>query len=122
MGSHPVNLAIRFLLELSALAALSSWAWHLTHNWPRFVFALGLPILAAAIWGTFAVPDDPSRSGKAPIVVSGVVRLLIEFALFGGAAVALYSLGWTRLGLGLILTTTLHYLVSYDRILWLIRR
>ena len=36
------------------------------------------PIIIAVVWGTFAVPDDPSRSGAAPIVVAGFVRLAIE--------------------------------------------
>jgi hypothetical protein len=27
MGSHPLNLAVRFALELSALAALGVWGW-----------------------------------------------------------------------------------------------
>jgi hypothetical protein len=27
MGSHPVNLAFRFLLELAALAVSATWGW-----------------------------------------------------------------------------------------------
>ncbi|MFQ6227417.1 DUF2568 domain-containing protein [Nocardia sp. NPDC002869] len=46
-----------------------------------------LPVIAATAWGVIAVPDDPSRSGAAPVAVPGAIRLLVEFAvLFGGAA------------------------------------
>ena len=35
------------------------------------------------IRGVFAVPDDPSRSGSAPIAVPGLARLTLEAAVFG---------------------------------------
>ena len=66
MGSHPVNLALRFLMELSALMAMAYWGWQQSDSALRIVFALGVPIVAAAVWGTLAVPGDPSRSGSAP--------------------------------------------------------
>jgi hypothetical protein len=76
MAYHPLNLAFRFVLELAALAAMASYGWHLTeHTAPRLVAAIGLPLLAAAMWGVFAVPGDRSRSGKAPVAVPGWVRL-----------------------------------------------
>jgi len=48
----------------------------------KFMLALTLPIFAAAIWGIFAVPDDPSRSGNAPVIAPGLVRIVIELAFF----------------------------------------
>jgi hypothetical protein len=78
MGSHPINLILRFILELAALTGMSIWGWKQSDGWFRFVLAIGIPIIAAAIWGTFAVPDDPSRSGKAPVVVPGLLRLGVE--------------------------------------------
>ena len=122
MGSHPINLTLRFLLELSALFAMGVWGWRSSVGWLRFALALGIPIVAAVVWGTFAVPDDPSRSGAAPIAVSGILRLLIEAAIFGCAVWALYDAGFTGLSWGLGLIVVLHYLASYDRMLWLIRQ
>jgi hypothetical protein len=58
MGSNPINLAVRFLLELSSLIAIGMWGWRQTDSWLRFVLAIGLPIIAAVIWGTFAVADQ----------------------------------------------------------------
>jgi hypothetical protein len=122
MGSHPINLAVRFFLELSALAAMGVWGWRQSEGWLRFVFALGIPIGAAVVWGTFAVPNDPSRSGAAPVPVPGLVRLAIELAVFAFATWALGDLGAIRLGWAMGIVVGVHYVASYDRILWLIRR
>ena len=122
MGSHPINLAIRFLLELSALLAMGVWGWRQSEGWFRFLLALGIPIIAAVVWGTFAVPNDPSRSGAAPIPVPGLLRLAIELAIFAFATWALYNLGATRLCWALGVIVAAHYISSYDRILWLITR
>lgn len=122
MGSHPVNLAVRFLLELTALLATGIWGWRQGEGWIRFVLALGIPVILAAIWGTFAVPDDPSRSGSAPIVVPGIIRLAIELAIFAFATWALHDLGTTRLSLIFGIIVTIHYIISYDRIVRLVMR
>ncbi|MEJ2267360.1 MAG: YrdB family protein [Anaerolineales bacterium] len=120
MGSHPINLAIRFLLELSALVSMGVWGWRQSESWFRFLLALSVPIVAAVVWGTFAVPNDPSRSGAAPVAVPGILRLGIELAFFIFATWALYDLGFTRLSWTLGIIVALHYIISYDRILWLI--
>jgi hypothetical protein len=122
MGSHPINLALRFLLELAALLAIGVWGWQQGEGWLRFILALGIPIIAAVLWGTFAVPDDPSRSGKAPVAIPGILRLVMELAFFIFAAWALYDGGFIGLGWALGILVMVHYIVSYDRILWLIKR
>jgi hypothetical protein len=50
-----------------------------------------IPLLAATAWGVFNVKGDPSRSGKAPVPVPGIVRLLLELAFFGSATLALFQ-------------------------------
>ncbi|MEM9326895.1 MAG: YrdB family protein [Bacteroidota bacterium] len=120
MGSHPLNLALRFLLELTALFVTGLWGWKQTDSWWRFLLAIGLPVVIGAIWVTFAVPDDPSRSGNAPVVVPGFVRLVIELCMLGFGSWALYQLGHTGMGLGLAVTILIHYVISYDRVAWLL--
>lgn len=120
MGSHPVNLIIRFILELLALVSVGYWGWIKYEGTMQYVFGLGLPILMTIVWGTFAVPEDPSRSGKAPIPVSGIVRLLIEFLFFGLAVWVLYDLERDKLSYILGGIVIIHYMVSYDRISWLL--
>ena len=122
MGSNPVNLAVRFLLEIAGLAALGWWGWNQGDGILRFVLALGIPILAAALWGTLAVPDDPSRSGKAPVPVPGIIRLVLELAFFAAATWALAATGLATLAWIFGIAVLIHYAVSYDRILWLIRK
>jgi hypothetical protein len=122
MGTHPVNLAFRFLLELSALCIMGLWGWRQRDDGLRIVIALAIPLIAVALWGVFAVPNDPSRSGSAPVPVPGVLRLALECGFFGFATWALDDLGFARLAAIFGTSALLHYLLSYDRIGWLIRQ
>ena len=122
MGSHPLNLALRFLLELAAWGAVGVWGWKFTGAPLRYLLAIGLPLLVMALWGIFAVPNDPSRSGHAPIPVSGVVRLLLEGVVFAAGVLALWGAGYPRWGIMLAIVIVLHYAISYDRIGWLLRQ
>jgi len=118
---HPLNLAVRFLLEIAALVALGYWGFSQHDGAWQFLLGLGLPLVAAAAWGIFAVPGDRSRSGDAPVPVPGIVRLLLELALFGLAVWALYDAGNTVLALVLAGVTAVHHALSYDRIGRLLR-
>ena len=120
MGSHPLNLAVRFLLEIFALISVSMWGWKQYDGWLQYVLAFGMPVLLAAIWGTFAVPDDPSRSGKTLIVTSGILRLAIELGIFSFATWSLYDIGFISISIVFGSIVLAHYIVSYDRIKWLI--
>ena len=122
MGSHPVNLAVRFILEIVALVAIGYWGWTQHDGFVRYLLAIGGPILAAVLWATFAVPDDPSRSGKAPVPVPGILRLALELAIFAFAAWALYDAGNSLLALILAAVVVVHYALSYDRIAWLLKQ
>ena len=119
-GSHPANLALRFLLELVALLALGWWGLSLADSWLRFVLAVLFSLVAATIWGTFAVPDDPSRSGEAPVVVRGWIRLGLELIVFGGAVIGLASVGRGSFAAVFLVVVVVHYLLSIDRISWLL--
>jgi len=121
MGTHPINLFVRFLLEMTALIAIGIWGWKFGSEDFRIVLALGLPILTAAIWGIFAVPNDPSRSGKAPVPINGRVRLLLEFVIFMLSIWGLYEMEFVKLSGLFGSIVILHYAVSFDRILWLIK-
>jgi hypothetical protein len=121
MSSHPINLAIRFILELLALTIMGIWGWRKGgEEWWRFLLVIGIPLAMATIWGVFAVPDDPSRSGNAPVVTPGLVRVIIEFIFFGIAIWALFNLGNVKMSLIFGVVVLLHYALSYDRILWLL--
>jgi hypothetical protein len=122
MSSHPINMLLRFLLELCVLAVAGYWGWSVSKGFTRFLLVWGVPLLLAIVWGTFAVPNDPSRSGHAPIPVPGVIRLALELANFGFAVWALYAVGQPLMGWILAVLVIVHYVLSYDRITWLVRQ
>ena len=121
MGNNPFNLALRFVLEMVGLYSLGYWGWVSGSGFGRYVLALVIPIAAAAVWGLFRVPGDTSHSGEAPIRVPGVIRLIIEILMFSTATWMLHRLGHEQLALIFGGVVTAHYLLSWDRILWLLR-
>lgn len=85
-----LNLTLRFLLELGALASLCWSGFHLPLPWPaRLLVAIGGPLAAAVIWGSYVAPRAPWRVG-------GWSRLVPELVVFGGAAGALLWAGYPR--------------------------
>jgi hypothetical protein len=118
MANHVANLALRFLLELCALAALGYWGWTQHQGVTRWLLAILAPLVAATLWGVFRVPND----GGAPVVtVPGAVRLGLEAVFFVAAVAALVAADRPRTALLFGGITMMHYMVSYDRVLWLLR-
>jgi hypothetical protein len=111
MANHPLNLVLRFLLELLALFAMGYWGWTQHTGLARFLWTIGLPLLAAVLWGTFRVPGHP---GPAPVAIPGLVRLLLEAVVFGGGIWAFYAAGRESWALAFAVIVLLHYLLSYD--------
>jgi hypothetical protein len=122
MSLYLLNLVFRFCLEMASLIAVGMWGWHPTDGWLRYVLAIGLPLILSTIWGVFNVPGDPSRSGNAPVVVPGILRLFIELIFFACGAYAFLSLGYQAIGGTFIILVILHYLASFNRISWLLKR
>jgi len=116
------NLALRFGLELAALAGLGLAAWKFSGSPIRWAAVIVVPISAAAIWSIFNVLDDPSRSGAAPIEVGGWIRLAIELAILGGGVAAVAFAGRRDLGIVFALVIAAHYAASRSRLEWLIQQ
>jgi hypothetical protein len=114
------NLALRFALEIGALIGLGVAAWQSTDGLVRWIAVIAVPLAAAALWGTFNVLDDPSRSGEAPVEVAGWLRLVIELTILGGGAVAIGIVGGRIAGIGFAVLILVHYAASWSRIQWLI--
>ena len=114
------NLALRFGLELTALAGLGLAAWRLTSGNLRWLAVVTVPLVAAMIWGTFNVLDDPSRSGEAPVEVPGAIRLGIELLVLGGGAAALAVAGRSDIAVVFAGLIAAHYLTTTSRIEWLL--
>ena len=75
------NLAVRFVLELAALAALAYWGWGVT-----WVLAIAAPAAWIVLWATFGSP-------KARVKLSTPWRIVFEAVVFGAAAAALWAAG-----------------------------
>ena len=119
----PWVLSLRFGLELGSLVALGAWARRAAGPGPiGWAAATVLVLGAAALWGTFAVPGDPSRSGKASIRVSGAVRLAIEMAVFLGGALALGALEWWPWFDAFVAAFVVHQAGAVQRLQWLVRQ
>ena len=119
---HPINLAIRFILELIAIFVFGVWGYALGGESTKIPLAILFPLLFAALWGVFAVRGDPSRSGKTVVHTPGILRLLLELGLFGAAAWMLLDLDYSLIALIFGSVVVIHYFISFDRIAWLLKQ
>ena len=116
-----LQLALRFGLELGSLLAIGTWGFRIVGGGAvGWVLGLGLVGLASAAWATFAVPGDASRSGKAPVPVSGAVRLVIELAFFLAGAAAMVAIGRWQAAAIYVAAMVLHHLMTTPRLKWLL--
>jgi hypothetical protein len=122
LGSHPVNLLFRFLLELIVLGVVGVWCWKFFEGSLGTVLAFFIPFALAVIWGSFAVPEDPSRSGKSPVPTPGPLRLLLELSFFAFATWCLFDLGVSVFAITFALLVLVHYVISADRVKWLLKK
>ncbi len=118
----PWNLVLRFGLEIAAFVGIGMVASSLASESTRWIVVVLVVLMAVSAWGIFNVVDDPSRSGRAPVEVSGWARLALELVILGGAALALIIAG--RLSFGCVLggLVLVHYLSSWSRVRWLLEQ
>ena len=76
------NLVVRFLLELSALAATAYWGFSIASGVTQWVLGLGAPALVAVVWGLFVSP-------KAKVELPHPARFAVELLVWAAAALAL---------------------------------
>jgi hypothetical protein len=101
------NLAVRFLLELCALAALAYWGFK-TGTGPisKIGLGIGAPLLAAVVWATFVAPG-------ASIQVPWPLRLVLQVVIFGLAVAGLAATGHRTLAWGLGITVVINGALMY---------
>ena len=86
----PAQQALRFLLELAALAALASWGAHAGQTRiGAAVLALLAPLGAALSWAACVSP-------RARITLPAAGRLAVELGLFATAVAGLATIGAPR--------------------------
>ena len=114
------NDLLRFILELWALVVYGYWGLNQSFGVFNYVLMIGLPVIMAVLWGIFAVPNDPSRSGRAPISVPGAVRLVLELLILGLAFWIMFQGELFYLGLVYGALVIIHYIIARDRVRWLL--
>ena len=122
MAKNPINLAVRFLLELAAIFTMGLWGYNISEGFSGILYAILLPLAFALPWGIFAVPRDPSRSGKTVIATPGIIRLVLELFLFAVATWMLFDLKYEKVWWIFGSIVLIHYILSYDRVLWLLKQ
>lgn len=123
MSQNPLNLALRFALELVAVAGWIVLGTTLAERAGGVVLAASLAGAAMLLWGVFRTPDPAGHFDKpaAVVPVPGWVRLLIEALVLGGGVAGLFAGGYRAFGLVVIALLVAHYALSYDRLVWLLR-
>jgi hypothetical protein len=81
-----LNLALKFFLELAALAAIGLFGASIAHGAAAVLLAIILPTIAAVLWGTLAAPRARRRL---PLHL----RAPFELGVFAVAALALWRAG-----------------------------
>ena len=102
-----INLAVRFGLELAALAAVAYWAAHVDASaGARTALGILAPLVVAVFWGLFVSPKARFSTGRAGQVGLGLVVFLV-------AAGALLARGQLVLGTAFACTAVVSSAVLY---------
>lgn len=110
------------MLEILALVFIGWWASTWATGWLGVFYSFSSVALTMLVWGIFNVPGDESRSGKAPVVVSGKTRLAIEALVFLIATISIYNVLNVAFA-GLFFAGVIaHYIHTKARILWLLKQ
>jgi hypothetical protein len=100
------NLGLAFLVELVALAMFAWWGWNATSSTAvQFVLAIGLPVIAAVLWGLFAAP---TASYGNPVITT-----VVKVAFFGLAGLALWTLDHQVLGTAFVLVVAANLVIIH---------
>lgn len=102
------NIALRFILELSALASLGYWGLKSGNGMiMKFILGVGSPLLIAILWGIFGAPGSLYQLPKP-------FQWLLILGVYFMADSALYASGEhyisTLLGLIAIVNSALMYI------------
>jgi hypothetical protein len=102
---HWLWATVAFASELAALAALAVGGWSLpTSTAVRVVAAVGLPLVAAGLWGMFAAPHA--------VVHITALAVLTKVVVYGAAVLALVLTDHPRLAVVLAVAAVLGSVLS----------
>jgi uncharacterized protein DUF2568 len=85
-STKAANLALKFLLELGAIAAFAYWGANAADGVLSVLLAILAPAVVILAWGVFAAPKSERR-------LPAVARVPFELFVFTAAVVALLAAG-----------------------------
>jgi hypothetical protein len=100
------NLVVRFLLELSALAAAAYWGFSASSGLTQWVLGVGAPLAVAVVWGLFVSP-------KHKVDLPRPARFAIELIVFAAAVLALAAADQPVLAVVLAVTELISGTLNY---------
>jgi hypothetical protein len=100
------NLALRFLLELSALAAVAYCGWETGDGALRPILAVVFVAAFAVVWGLFLAP-------KRRIDLADPARLALEFGMWLAAGAALYATDHAGLAIAFVAVAVVSGALNY---------
>ena len=80
------NLALKFLLELGALAGFAYWGSRTGPTAVNVLLGVGAPLAMVVVWSRWAAPRASHR-------LAGRARIALELSVFALAAIALIAAG-----------------------------
>lgn len=101
------NLALAFLLELCALAALGYWGFYIGTGIGKIILAIGLPVVFAIIWGIAIAPKSVLRLPRLLSFILGVALLLLTAGLLAAAGAPVLAVAFAIV---ILLNATLRYI------------
>lgn len=104
------NLALKFLLELAALASFTIWGAESESGALAVAHAIIAPLIVALLWGRLAAPRSRHRLPRA-------TRIPFELTVFALAVVALAvsdHVAWA-LGLGIVMAINAAAMTAFDQ-------
>jgi hypothetical protein len=106
-----LNLGLKFVLELAAIAALANWGATLGSGAAAWLGAGGAALLAMVLWGTFAAPKAKRRLPRS-------ARIPFELTVFALAAVGLAVAASTTLAIVFAVVALVNFagLVAFDQL------
>ena len=104
------NLALKFLLELAALASFAIWGAESESGALAIAHAIIAPLIVALLWGRLAAPRSAHRLPRA-------TRIPFEVAVFACAvaALAVSGHGGWAVGLGVVMVVNAGLMTVWDQ-------
>lgn len=104
------NLALKFLLELAAIALLATWGARTGHGVVSVILAIAAPAVMIVVWGRYAAPRASRR-------LPARLRIPLELTVFAAAGVLAYLAGLRALAVafGVVVVVNAIALSAFDQ-------